>query len=215
MRSEFQNVPVLALTASATEEVVDDIQTQLDFSHKNMFKASFLRENISLNVICDDNKWGRLDSVIKKRLGSSIIYVRNRKLTKEIARYINQLGVNAGFYHAGMKEDDKNKMQEFWMRGNYEVMVCTNAFGMGIDKDNVRMVMHWGIPDSQEAYYQEVGRAGRDGKRSYALMIYDEKDLKSLNENFKMQFPELKKIRQIYQALSNFFQAPIIGVIEY
>ncbi len=209
LRNKFNNVPVLALTASATPEVTDDIQEQLLFKEKNSFKASYLRSNLSYYVLKDENKWVKLEKILLKNKGSIIIYVRNRKKTREIAKHINDLGYKASYYHAGLKDKEKNQMHSLWYMGTNPVMVCTNAFGMGIDKPDVRAVVHWGLPDSLEAYYQESGRAGRDGKASFGIVLFDENDIKDLNEKHSLSFPPMKKVKQVYQALSNYYQVPI------
>ena len=209
LREQFKGIPLLALTASATEEVTQDIQEQLLFKEKNIFKASYQRKNLSYYVLKDENKWGKLEKILEKNNGSLIIYVRNRKKTKEIAKHINDLGYKASFYHAGLKEKEKNHMQDLWYMNSNPVMVCTNAFGMGIDKPDVRVVVHWGLPDTLEAYYQEAGRAGRDGKQSYGIVLYDDNDVEDQIEKHALSFPTIKMVKQVYQALSNYYQVPV------
>jgi len=209
IRKFFPAVPVLALTATATPEVVRDIQEKLHFRKINVFQKSFKRENLTYFVMYEENKMGRLLKLIEKNPGTGIIYVRNRRRTKEIAEYLQHFNVSADFYHAGLDSATRDKKQLEWMNDKTQVIVSTNAFGMGIDKPDVRWVVHLDIPDTLEAYFQEAGRGGRDLKPSIAVMLYDNNDIKELKTNFQLSFPPLSVIKNIYKVLCEHYQIPI------
>jgi len=209
IRKFFPKVPVLALTATATSEVVNDIQERLQFRKKNLFQKSFRRENLTYFVMHEENKMGRLLRLIEKNPGTGIVYVRNRRRTQEIAEYLQHFKVTADFYHAGLDNETRNKKQSQWMNGKTQVIVATNAFGMGIDKPDVRWVVHLDIPDTLEAYFQEAGRGGRDLKPSIAVMLYDNNDIKELKNSFQLSFPPITAIKNVYKVLSEHYQIPI------
>lgn len=210
IRPYIPNTPVLALTATATKEVVDDIQEKLRFKKKNVFQTSFERKNLTYNVIHDPDKYGVMLRLIKRmQSGSGIVYVRNRKKTREIAEWLETQQISATYYHAGLDASTRDKRQNMWMKGQCKMMVSTNAFGMGIDKPDVRLVIHIDLPDTLEAYFQEAGRAGRDLKPSETYLIVSEQDTKKLKETFEQTYPDIKIIKAIYQALGNFFRIPI------
>ncbi|MFZ4400011.1 MAG: RecQ family ATP-dependent DNA helicase [Bacteroidales bacterium] len=200
------NVPLLALSATATPEVVDDIQNKLEFKQKNVFQKSFERKNLNYFVIKSDDKLARLLRVINKLKGTGIIYVRSRKKTVDIANFLNKNNIKAGYYHAGLDHKIRNEQQKLWMNDKNRVIVATNAFGMGIDKPNVRFVIHLDLPDTLEAYFQEAGRAGRDEHEAVALILYENADILALDQNILNAFPEKEYIKNIYQALGNYFQ---------
>ncbi len=208
IKAILQNVPILALTATATPEVVEDIQNKLEFKQKNVFQKSFERKNLTYFVIKSDDKLARLLRVINKVKGTGIVYVRSRKKTVEIANFLNKNGIKAGYYHAGLESKIRNDQQKLWMRDSNKVIVATNAFGMGIDKPNVRFVVHLDLPDTLEAYFQEAGRAGRDEQASFAVILHDNADLLALDQNFQNAYPEKEYIKNVYQALGNYFQIP-------
>jgi ATP-dependent DNA helicase RecQ len=209
IRAELPNVPVLALTATATPEVVDDIQEKLHFNGKNVFKKSFERKNLTYYVKHTDKKNNDLLTLCKFFKGTGIVYVRNRRKTVEFAQFLVKNGISADCYHAGLPMDVRNKKQLSWMNDSTRVMVSTNAFGMGIDKPNVRFVIHMELPDSLEAYFQEAGRAGRDEKNATTVLLIDESDRTQLLEQLEISFPPLEDIRKVYHALGNYFQLPI------
>ena len=209
IRKFFPKIPVLALTATATPEVVNDIQEKLQFHKKNVFQKSFKRENLTYFVAQEENKMGRLLRLIEKNPGTGIVYVRNRRRTKEIAEYLQHFKVAADFYHAGLDTETRDKRQLDWMSGKTQVIVATNAFGMGIDKPDVRWVVHLDIPDTLEAYFQEAGRGGRDLKPSIAVMLYDNNDVKELKTNFQLAFPPVAVIKNIYKTLCEHYQIPM------
>lgn len=209
IRNHFPDVPVLALTATATPEVVKDIQLRLAFSEENVFQKSFKRDNLSYMVVKEENKMGRMMRVINHYPGTGIVYVRNRRKTKEIAEYIAAHGVTADFYHAGLTSDVRDAKQNDWMSGKTRVIVSTNAFGMGIDKPDVRWVIHLDIPDTIEAYFQEAGRGGRDLLLSTAVMLYDDGDIKELKEGFERSYPPISFIKNAYKELCNHYQIAI------
>lgn len=210
IRDYFPLVPVIALTATATAEVVDDIQHQLRFRpQRRLFRTSFVRNNISFMVFHEMDKDGRMLRIIRKVGGCGIVYVRNRRRTREVAEYLTQNGIPASYYHAGLEPKERDVVQHRWMKGNIAVIVATNAFGMGIDKPDVRHVIHLDIPDSIEAYFQEAGRAGRDGENSYAVLLYNESDIDALQQHFELSFPSRQRITDIYRALCNYYQIPI------
>jgi ATP-dependent DNA helicase RecQ len=208
-RRFIPKVPVLALTATATPEVIKDIQKNLAFKTENVFRKSFERKNLTYVVIKEEDKNGRLLRIMKKVPGTGIIYVRNRKKTVEIATFLKKNGIKADFYHAGLDMPTRSRKQDAWIREEIRIIVATNAFGMGIDKPNVRLVVHLDIPDSVEAYFQEAGRGGRDEKRSFAVTLYNDADLAKLKENLEKEYPPIEKIKDIYQSLGNYFQLPV------
>ena len=206
LRELLPEVSVLALTATATPEVVDDIQEKLGFKEKNVFRKSFERSNLSYLVRNIEDKNRYLLKILKKQTGSSVVYVRSRKKCKEIAEFLKLNQVKAEFYHAGLDNAVKDMRQERWRNGVVQVMVATNAFGMGIDKSDVRTVVHLDLPDTLEAYFQEAGRAGRDGKRAYAVMLYSNPDKVQLLKRIKTSYPEIETVKRVYVAVGNFLQ---------
>ncbi len=211
IRQFIPDTPVLALTATATAEVIDDIQERLDFKKKHVFQKSFSRENLAYVVLPEENKKEKMLDIVRKIKGTGIVYVRNRKLTKEMARYLVEHKISADYYHAGLTTEQRSKKQDDWVAGKIRIMVCTNAFGMGIDKPDVRSVIHLDLPDSLEAYFQEAGRGGRDGKKSYAVLLYAHGDRLMLERSLEISFPPLSEIRQTYRALGSFFQLAVGG----
>lgn len=209
LRKELPNVPILALTASATPAIQEDICKKLEFSSPAIFQQSFERPNLSYSVFSVDIAIPKISEILHKVKGSSIIYCRSRKRTQEIAELLQAQGINASWYHAGLSAEEREQRQEAWKEDKSPVMVCTNAFGMGIDKPNVRTVIHAGIPDCVENYYQEAGRAGRDGRKAYAVLLYTIKEIKELQELSAQRFPSIKEIQEVYQALVNYLQLPV------
>ena len=206
LREILPNTKFLALTATATPKVANDIQDKLRFARKNTLKMSFERENLNYLVRHVENKIGYLLDTIKKVKGSGIIYVRSRNATREIADELKANGISADFYHAGLSNLVRSRKQDSWLEGKTRVIVATNAFGMGIDKSNVRFVIHIQPPDSLEAYYQEAGRAGRDGKKSAAVLLFNNTDTTKLKKHVKVAFPEITNIKRIYDALCNYLK---------
>jgi ATP-dependent DNA helicase RecQ len=204
-----EKVPFLALTASATPQVIEDIMKQLAFRGKNVLRTSFDRKNISYLVRKVEDKGTYLIKTLKKAGGSGIVYVRSRKRCKEVAELLVSAGVRADFYHAGLPDELRDKKQASWTVGETRVIVATNAFGMGIDKSEVRFVIHWDIPDSIENYFQESGRAGRDNKPAFAVLLYSPSDKSRLIDTIRKKFPPVEKIKDIYDALCNFLQVPL------
>lgn len=206
IRDILTDVPVLALTATATPKVCEDIIRSLKMQQAAVFKNSFLRTNMHLIVRKEENKWQKLLDIMKAVPGSALIYVRSRKGTRDLAQFLQRNRITADYYHAGLKTEQRARVQQAWIEGKTRVVACTNAFGMGIDKPDVRLVLHWDLPDSLEAYYQEAGRAGRDGKTCYAGVIYDEQDIADLKDTTSLQFPPIQEVRNAYQALGNYCQ---------
>ena len=209
IRKYIPDVPFLALTATATPEVVVDIQQKLEFKTTNVFKKSFERTNLIYLVREVDDKKAYLLKIINRSKGSGIIYVRSRKKTKDIAFFLQENKISADYYHAGIDHKLKDYKQAQWKKGNTRIIVATNAFGMGIDKPDVRVVIHIDIPDSIEAYFQEAGRAGRDEKKSYAVLLYNKLDVTNLKKRITTDFPPIENIKKIYNALGNYFQIPV------
>jgi ATP-dependent DNA helicase RecQ len=224
LREELPGVPVLALTASATEDVQKDIceklglpsadksvgsKTKSDDTNWKVFRQSFERPNLSYSAFKVDSRINKIMEIIKKVPGSGIIYCKSRKRTREISDLLRMQGVQSDYYHAGLTNEERNRKQEDWIRNRTRIIVCTNAFGMGIDKPDVRIVVHADVPDCLENYYQEAGRAGRDGKTSYAVLLYNNEDLDQLEEMLNQRFPTLEEIRVVYQAVVNYLQLPV------
>lgn len=209
VRELVPEVPILALTATATPEVVQDIQEKLAFRQENLLQKSFARGNLSYSVLHEEDKLKKLLDILRRVGGSGIVYVRNRRRTKEIAGYLQRQGISADYYHAGLDAEERSQKQDAWMAGKKRVIISTNAFGMGIDKADVRVVAHMEMPDSLEAYFQEAGRAGRDGKKSYAVLLYNDTDRINLERQFELSFPELSEVRRIYRALGSYFQLAV------
>jgi len=206
IRELLPGVPVLALTATATPEVVKDIQTRLNFREGNVFRMSFERKNLAYIVRKTDNKTKELLHILQRISGSAIIYVRNRRRTKEITELLTNEGITADFYHAGLDNAVKDLRQKRWQSGEVRVMVATNAFGMGIDKPDVRIVLHLDLPDSPEAYFQEAGRTGRDGEKAYAVILYAKSDKMTLHKRIVDTFPEKEYILNVYEHLQYYYQ---------
>ncbi len=209
IRKLLPQIPILALTATATPEVVKDIQERLLFRKENVFRMSFERKNLNYIVRSTENKEAEVLHILNNVGGSAIIYVRNRDKTREIAKFLNEHGISAAFYHAGIDTRDKDKRQHQWTDGDIRVMVATNAFGMGIDKPDVRMVIHYEMPDSPEAYYQEAGRAGRDGITAYAVLLYTPDDKRRLSRRVSDNYPEKTFISNIYERLGYYYQMAV------
>lgn len=209
IRSLLPGVPVLALTATATSEVVNDIQLRLHFRNGKVFRKSFERKNLAYLVIHDENKQGRLLNICNRVKGPGVIYVNRRKKTKDIAEFLNKNHIPAGYYHGGLDPKLRNQKQNDWMTGKTRIIVATNAFGMGIDKPDVRFVVHLDIPDTLEAYFQEAGRAGRDEKKSFAVMLCQKSDETDAVARYQMAYPPVETIRNVYLALGNYYQIAV------
>ena len=205
---EMVDAPVIALTATATPQVADDIMERVSFDEKCLIKSGFERPNLSYIVRRCEDKLGQMLNICSSVAGTGIVYVRSRKKTEELAAFLSANGISASFYHAGLGPDSRSDRQAKWKSGEIRVMVCTNAFGMGIDKPDVRFVIHFDVPDSPEAYFQEAGRGGRDGKRSFAVTIWNASDTKRLHQIATVSFPSLEYIEDIYHKVHIFFDIP-------
>ena len=205
---ELVDAPVIALTATATPQVAEDIMERLGFQDKCLIKSGFERPNLSYIVRRTEDKLGQLLNICNSVGGTGIVYVRSRKKTEELSAFLSANGVSASFYHAGLGQQSRTDRQEQWKSDKIRVMVCTNAFGMGIDKPDVRFVIHFDVPDSPEAYFQEAGRGGRDGKRSFAVMLWNSSDVKRLRQLETLSFPSLEYIEDIYHKVHIFYQIP-------
>lgn len=208
IRQILSDIPVLALTATATPEVVDDIQDKLRFKKRNVFKASFERTNLSYGVFRESDKTGKMLNLLKNETGTAIVYVRNRKKTRELSEILQKNNISATYYHAGLNANQRTTRQHDWSKNRVRIMVATNAFGMGIDKPDVRQVIHYNLPSDIESYFQEAGRAGRDGKPAKASLLFNDNDINLARKNLEDSFPEPDFIRNVYNALGNYFQLP-------
>ncbi len=208
-RQIHPKIPILALTASATLKVQEDILIKLNFKTKNILKKSFERKNLSYAVLEVENKLGKLVDVCTSVKGSGIVYVKSRKETFELAKFLKQHGISSEYYHAGLDTEQRSQKQDLWKENKVKVIVATNAFGMGIDKPDVRFVIHYDMPESLEAYYQEAGRAGRDEKKAYAVLLYQPLDKILFLKKFEQNFPGLDEIKKTYHFINNYFQLAI------
>lgn len=206
MREWIPEVPVLALTATATEDVKVDICEKLEFKNHQVFQQSYERKNLAYVVLSEENKLKKLLEISQKVPGSGIVYVNNRRRTADVAKFLTMNGISSHFYHAGLEQSARSLKQDSWMAGKTRIMVATNAFGMGIDKPDVRFVVHLDLPENLEAYYQEAGRGGRDGKKSYAVLLFHKADKAELLKKNEENFPSLEEIKNVYQALGSYFQ---------
>lgn len=209
IRPYFPNVPILALTATATPEVVKDIQEKLNFKKENLFQKSFIRDNLTYYIVKEEDKYNRMLRIIRKYSGTGIIYVRNRRKTKEVSDFLRGKGLSADYYHAGLDTGTRARKQEEWKSDKTRIIVSTNAFGMGIDKPDVRFVIHIDIPDTLEAYFQEAGRGGRDEQPAVAILLYDDNDLRELRYNFELSYPPLTVIKDVYSRIHNYYQIAV------
>lgn len=209
IREILSPTPILALTATATPTVVEDIQDKLAFTKENVFQKSFARDNLAYIVLQEEDKLNKMLDIFRRSQGSGIVYVRNRRKTKEVAKFLLHHQIAADFYHAGLKNTQRAQRQQQWINNQTRVMVATNAFGMGIDKPDVRTVIHLDLPDSLEAYFQEAGRGGRDGKKAFAILLYDDNNRSELERQYETAYPELKFVQQVYQALGSYYQLAI------
>ncbi|MEQ8908227.1 MAG: ATP-dependent DNA helicase RecQ [Vicingaceae bacterium] len=211
LRELLPDVPLLALTATATPKVVEDIQEKLAFKKKNVLQKSFERKNLAYVVLHEEDQYRRMLKVISGVKGSGIVYANRRKKCKEVANFLQQNQISADYYHAGLNHTQRKAKQEAWINNRTQVIVATNAFGMGIDKPDVRFVIHLDLPESLEAYFQEAGRGGRDGQKSFAVLLMSPSMGADLKKQVEQSFPEIKTIKQVYQCLGNFLQIPING----
>lgn len=209
IREILPDVPVLALTATATPEVAKDIQEKLEFKQENQLQKSFSRSNLSYVVRHSEAKPEEMVNILKKVPGSAVVYARNRRMTKEMATLLRRKGISADFYHAGLSIEERSQKQENWLNSKVRVMVSTNAFGMGIDKADVRSVIHLELPDALEAYFQEAGRAGRDEQKAFAVLLYNQADAVKLEQQYELSYPDLKEVRQVYRALGSYYQLAV------
>lgn len=209
IREHLPNTPVMALTATATPEVVKDIQEKLLFEKENVLQKSFQRSNLAYVVFNEEDKLRRMCEILNSVQGTGIVYVRSRKQAQEIAIYLVKQNISATYYHAGLSSEQRSRVQELWIQNKVRVIVATNAFGMGIDKPDVRIVVHLALPESLEAYFQEAGRAGRDEKKAYAVLLYDENDGDKLRHYYQTSFPEMSVIRRVYQCLGAYYQLAV------
>lgn len=209
LRKHLPGAPVIALTATATKEVMADIQEKLAFTNQQVFRQSFRRDNLSYSVLYEEKKREKLLDILRNVPGSGIVYVRTRGETREIAHFLHAQRISADFYHAGLTTEERSAKQDAWINGKVRIIVCTNAFGMGIDKPDVRIVVHLQLPDSLEAYFQEAGRGGRDGKKSYATLLYGAGDGLQLEQYLKAAYPSFEQIRRVYQALGSLTQLAV------
>ena len=209
VRKQLSGIPVLALTASATVKVREDIMDKLHFKAPNIFRSGIQRPALKYMVLQEDNKLQRLAELLEQTDGSALVYVRSRRKTRQVAEWLKGGGFNASFYHAGLDAKERQAGQEAWTKGKIRIMVCTNAFGMGIDKADVRLVAHLDLPESLEAYYQEAGRAGRDGKKAYAVLLIEPKDLHDIEAILSQRFPPTDILKKIYRAIGHFLDVPL------
>ncbi len=209
LRESLPHMPLLAVTASATPPVLEDIAAKLNFKQYNIFRQSFEKPNLSYSVFKADSKISKAVEILQNVAGSSIIYCKSRRLTKEVAQLLSIQNIPADFYHAGLSQQERSSKQEAWTNNTARVIVCTNAFGMGIDKPDVRTVIHYDVPDCVENYYQEAGRAGRDGKKAYAVLLYHPQDEIMLESLPGIRFPAVRDIRKVYQAMADYLQLPV------
>ena len=205
---QLVDAPIIALTATATPKVADDIMTRLGFKEKCLIKSGFERPNLSYIVRKCEDKLGQMLNICSKVAGTGIVYVRSRKKAEELAEFLSANNISASFYHAGLGQDSRSERQAGWKSGKIRVMVCTNAFGMGIDKPDVRFVIHFDVPDSPEAYFQEAGRGGRDGKSSFAVLLWNSSDIRRLHQLTTVSFPSLEYMEDIYHKIHVFYEIP-------
>lgn len=208
-RTILQDVPCIALTASATSKVVADIIQLLNLKKTKIFRKSFARENLSYTVLNEENKENKLLAILKKVQGSAVVYVRNRKRTKEISDFLQRNGISSSYYHAGLTHEERNSRQEQWISNALRVIVSTNAFGMGIDKPDVRLVVHMDIPPDLESYYQEAGRGGRDSKKAYAILLFAKYDIEQVRKSVEDQKITPTEVKNIYDALCEYLIIPV------
>jgi len=209
LRELLEEIPVLALTATATPEVCEDIQDRLEFRQHNLKQKSFDRENLDYLVVATADKTRELLKLAGDLEGCGIVYTRNRKKCRELAQLLSEQGISADYYHAGLKQAVRDERQQAWMQDRFRIMVATNAFGMGIDKPDVRFAIHMDLPDGPEAYFQEAGRVGRDGVHSRAILLYNASDKRVVEQRIAVNFPGIPKIREVYRALCNYLQIPL------
>ena len=209
LRELLPDVPCIALTATATLDVKQDIIDKLKLSAPAIFQKSFVRNNLSYSVFEEEDKEGRLIEILRKVSGSAIVYVNRRKSAQQLAKVLNQHSLSAAWYHAGLDVEERDKAQEAWIKGKVRIMVATNAFGMGIDKPDVRVVIHHDLPQNLEAYYQEAGRAGRDEAKAYAVMLYHQSDIEALERQFEQAHPDKATLKAVYQSLANYYKIAV------